>query len=139
MKNIINDEKFKLPELYFIAKLPIELGKDILLISLSAIRYMESDGNYTKIYTADKDASFHSSKNLKFYEVNLPAHSFIRVHNRFIVNVNYIKFIKRDHHWKLELHNGTQLNVSDEKKEILLQKLGLKYDSSDCNAEIYNP
>ncbi len=39
-------------------------------------------------------------------------------------------------HWKVELTNKTILNVSDEKKELLLKVLGLKYDKFDNNNEL---
>ena len=136
MKNITIDEKFKTPELYLITKLPIIIGKDVLLTSLSSVKYLESDGSYTKIHTTEKDVPILTSKNLKYYEVNLPTHSFIRIHKSFIVNINFVKYIRRDNHWKLELIDKIQLNVSDEKKEIILQKLGLKYESSEDNADM---
>jgi two-component system LytT family response regulator len=128
MKNITIDEKFKTKELYLITKLPIIIGKDVLLISLSTIRFLESDGNYTHIHTTEKETSILSSRNLKYYDVNLPKHSFIRIHKGFIVNIHFVKYIRRDNHWKLELIDKIQLNVSDEKKELILQTLGLKYE-----------
>ncbi|MCF8253066.1 MAG: LytTR family transcriptional regulator [Bacteroidia bacterium] len=61
-----------------------------------------------------------------FYEKILPPHSFLRIHNKFIVNLNQIQYIKRDNHWHVQLHDKSVLKLSDEKREILLQKLGLK-------------
>jgi two-component system LytT family response regulator len=128
MKNIVIDEKFKTPEFYTLAKLPVSAGKDIILIPLSSIIYIESDGSYSKIYNIENENFFHTCKNIGQYEKSLPPHSFVRIHSKFLVNVTYIKNIVRESHWKVGLINQIQLNVSDEKKEILLQKLGLNYE-----------
>lgn len=128
MKNITIDERFCTPELYFIAKFPILIGTDILLLPLSSIIFIESDGSYSKINSYDNSSVLYTSKSLKYYEERLPAHSFLRVHNQFIVNLHYIKFIRRGSHWKIELLNKFLLNISDDKKEILIKTLGLNYE-----------
>lgn len=105
-------------------------------MSLSSIICLESDGSYSKIVTNDNYLSIYTSKSLKYYEKLLPSHSFIRLHNKFIVNIHYVKYIRRGSHWKVELINKTILNVSDEKKKYLLKILGLKYERFDDNNEL---
>ncbi|MES2727449.1 MAG: LytTR family DNA-binding domain-containing protein [Bacteroidota bacterium] len=129
MKDLIVTDEFKSKEFYLLARLPILVGKDYLLIKLSSVMYIEADGCYSKVFTTQKETHFQTSKNLGYYEKIMPCHSFFRVHNKYVVNLNEIKMIQRDHHWSLVLTDKSIIRVSDDKKEILLKKLGLKFDS----------
>jgi DNA-binding LytR/AlgR family response regulator len=137
MKDLIITDEFKKPEMYFIARLPITTGvKETLLLKLSDVNFIEADGSYSKIFETNNSKPYHVSKNIGFYEKILPTHSFLRIHNRFIVNLNQIQYIKRENHWHVQLHDKSVLKLSDEKREILLQKLGLKTEPFDDLGEI---
>jgi len=133
MKDIVISDEYKKPELYYFAKLPIAVNSKLILIELHSIMYIEADSSYSKLYTTKKDDPFISSKNIGFFEKHLPNHSFLRIHNSYIINLNEIACIVREHRWQIELRNGKTMNVSDDKKNILLKKLGLENHDSLCD------
>ena len=137
MKDLIITDEFKKPEMYFIARLPITTSvKETLLLKLSDVNFIEADGSYSKIFETNNSMPYLVSKNIGFYEKILPPHSFFRIHKRFIANLNQIQHIKRDNHWHVQLQDKSVLKISDEKRDILLQKLGLKTDSFEELGEI---
>lgn len=136
MKNLIIIDEFKKPELFFIARLPIPTGsKEVLLLKLSNLNFIEADGSYSKIYSTSSPTPFHTSRNIGYYEKILPTHSFLRIHSKFIVNINQILYIKRENHWWVELVDKSAIKVSDDKRIELLKRLGLKTDSLDHSDE----
>jgi len=133
MKDIIISDEYKKPELYYLAKLPIAVNSKLMLIELHCIIYIEAYSSYSKIYTTKKDDPFLSSKNIGYFEKQLPNHSFLRIHNSYIINLNEITCILREHRWQIEIRNGKTINVSDDKKSELLKKLGLENHDSLCD------
>jgi two-component system LytT family response regulator len=65
------------------------------------------------------------NKSLLHFEQTLPK-SFLRIHDKHIVNINFIEKIICNNHWIVQLQNKEKLNVSDSKKAILIARLGLK-------------
>ena len=60
---------------------------------------------------------------LKEVEEMLQEHSFVRVHRSYLVNINEIeKYIKGEGGYLL-MTNGAMVDVSRNKKELLLRKL----------------
>jgi DNA-binding LytR/AlgR family response regulator len=130
MKNLVIIDEFRKQELFFIARLPIVTGtKEVLLLKLPELNFIEADGSYSRIYSINNKKPYHTSKNIGYYEKVLPAHSFLRIHSKFIVNLNQIQYIKSDNHWCVELMDKSIIKVSDDKRAELLKKLGLKPDS----------
>jgi len=56
------------------------------------ISYIESHGNYIKIYFANSDYQLIRSS-LKSINTELPSHFFCRIHNRYIVNLSKVTAI----------------------------------------------
>lgn len=72
----------------------IRINKKYIRISFGDIRYIESTGNYVKIFT---DAgSFLTSLTMKQLEQALPDHSFCRVNRGCIVSIHRIVSFDRD-------------------------------------------
>jgi two-component system, LytTR family, response regulator len=87
----------------------------ISFLKVSDIIYCESSGNYTTFYMSDGEKIL-SSKLLKDVEEMLHANSFARVHQRFLVNILYIKkYISQDG-GELILTNTARIPVSRFKK-----------------------
>ena len=64
-----------------------------------------------------------SSKTLKYYENLLPGIIFFRIHQKYLVNISFIKkYLKEDGGYVL-LKDESKLAVSRRKKEALLNKL----------------
>ncbi len=63
------------------------------------------------------------SRTLKEIEEMLEDHSFVRVHRSYLVNINEIeKYVKGEGGY-LVMSNGSSIDVSRSKKEVLLKRL----------------
>lgn len=86
-------------------------------IKLDDINYLEAQGDYVKIYMAEKTYSIHSS--LKSIEDKLPVKNFVRVHRSFIINIGKIDTIEGN---TLIIHKQF-VPVSDAYKSVLNKRM----------------
>jgi two-component system LytT family response regulator len=92
------------------------------LVEINSIISCSSNSNYTEFYLADKKKIL-VSRTLKEIEELLEGYAFMRVHNSHIVNLNAItKYIKGEGGY-LIMTDGSTVDVSRSRKEMLLQKL----------------
>ncbi|NUO02552.1 MAG: response regulator transcription factor [Saprospiraceae bacterium] len=91
----------------------------IEFINYEEIIYLEAEGNYVKIHTADNKPVV-MSKTLKDLEYKLPSRIFIRCHRSYIVNRNKIKKYNKGDGSSLTLSNGAQIPLSSGKKDDFL-------------------
>ncbi len=106
-------------------KLILRLQDSLQVIDLKELMFCQSDKGYTTFYLAN-GKSFIASKSLKDYETQLPANVFVRTHQSYCVNLNYVD--KYDKNGYVILHNGQSIPVSSRKKEgfvALLLKAGI--------------
>jgi len=97
------------------------LGKTLFIYPKDII-YCKSDGNYTTIYFSNGKKEILSKK-IKDIESIFKNKIFFRVHNSYLVNINYIaEYIKTDGQY-LVLENGSTIPVSRTKKATLLHLL----------------
>ena len=89
------------------------------LIPLNNIMYCESKSNYTNIYL-NNSQQILVSRTLKDIEELLNAEPFFRVHNSFLVNLQYAVRYIRGEGGSLVLNNDITVPVSRNKKEELL-------------------
>lgn len=102
-------------------RLAIPLVGKTIYVNLEEIIYCKSDGNYTEIFLENNQKEILSKK-LKEVEAQMNR-SFFRVHNSYLVNVNYIReFVKNEGNY-LILRDGTNIPVSRAKKNELLEFL----------------
>lgn len=76
-------------------------------IYLSDIRYIEVMGRNSYVHTSDK--IYHSKKQLKVWLKELELYHFYRIHNSYLVNIEYVYDIKFD---KVILKDGCELPLS---------------------------
>lgn len=89
-------------------------------INLKDIIYCEADRAYTHVHSVG-GRKLYISKTLRHMEEALCDYHFFRVHNSFIVNINFMqKYVKADGGYLL-LSNGKQVKVSRSKKEKLVR------------------
>lgn len=103
--------------------IPNNEGFDV--VNTKDIFYCEGEGNYTLIYLADKK-TYMSSKPIKEYESILPEDNFIRVHQKHIVNLNYVKKYLKGRGGTIIMKDGKNISVSQNKRTELSKAL-LKY------------
>jgi len=105
-----------------VSKIALPTMDGLLMIAIDAIISCESDSNYTIIFQKNKQKAI-VSRTLKEMEEILEDHAFLRVHNSFIVNLNEVnKYVKGEGGY-LIMSDGSTIDVSRSRKEMLLKKL----------------
>ena len=91
-------------------------------VPVDTIVSCSSSNNYTEFFLTDKKRLL-VSRTLKEVEDMLADHSFLRVHNSHVVNLNSItRYVKGEGGYLVMSDNST-VDVSRSRKEFLLQKL----------------
>jgi two-component system, LytTR family, response regulator len=96
-------------------------------IAAENILYCNAEGAYTTVHLIG-NKKFLVSKTLGDIEEMLPADIFQRIHHSTIVNMQHITNLIRSDGGYVLLDNGEKLMISKAKKDMLLQRLGLKKD-----------
>ncbi len=105
--------------------LPTSDGFEIFMID--KIIRCESDGCYTNFYFKDEQNPIMVSNNIGTYENLFSDLNFFRIHNRHLVNLNYVKKYTRRHGGFVIIKDSekTELKVSDRKKVNFLERMKL--------------
>ena len=105
-----------------IQRIALPTMEGLKLVPVDSIISCASEGNYTVFLMKDKQ-KIVVSRPLKEVEEMLEEYSFFRVHHSYIVNINEIdRFVKSDGGY-LIMSDGSSVDVSRSKKEMLLKKL----------------
>jgi two-component system, LytTR family, response regulator len=98
------------------------------LIMVDQIVHCEANDNYTHFYLKNGN-KVTASRTLKEIEDQLEEFSsFLRIHHSFIVNLNEAnKYVRGDGGY-LIMNNGSTINVSRRRKELLLKKFNTSGD-----------
>lgn len=99
------------------SKLILSLQDSFQVVDLNELLYCESDKGYTSFYCSDKK-KYLASKTLKEFEDRLLKANFVRPHQSFMVNLNFID--KYDKSGVIYLKNGKKIPVSSRKKDAFL-------------------
>ena len=101
-----------------INKVALPLNKKTVFVNLDDIIYCKSDGNYTTVYLIN-DEEYLLSKIIKEVQEIINSKHFIRIHQSYLVNINFVKeYIKSDGYY-LVLQNGTSIPVSKANRGFL--------------------
>lgn len=95
----------------------LSLQDSFQVINLKELLFCESDKGYTTFYL-DNGKKYIVSKTLKEFEERLSESYFIRPHQSYIVNLNFID--KYDKAGVIHLQTGQKIPVSSRKKERFL-------------------
>lgn len=110
-------------------KIAIASQQGYELVSFYDILYLEAANTYTIFYFID-GSKLISTRNLGFYEQELIAEAFFRVHQSYIVNLNMVKsYIKADDGYVVMV-TGKTIKVSRSKKEDLVDFFKLQKQNS---------
>lgn len=103
-------------------KITLSIDGAILFIEISDVIYCKSDGNYCEIFLNSRDKKLIITQKIKYMEELLPGDGFMRVHNSYLVNLNYVTlYHKAD--GLITLKNGKEIPVSRQKKTTFLDKI----------------
>ncbi|RYY23358.1 MAG: response regulator transcription factor [Chitinophagaceae bacterium] len=108
-----------------ITKIAIPTMEGLQLLAADSIISCESHSNYTYLFLKDK-RKITASRGLKEIEEILEDYPFVRIHNSHLVNINEVdKYIKGEGGY-LIMSDGSSINVSRSRKDLLLKKLSLR-------------
>lgn len=107
---------------HLFSKIAIPTMEGLQMVAVDSIIHCASDSNYT-ILTLKDQSKVIASRTLKEIEELLEDYSFARVHHSSVVNLNEVcKYIKGEGGY-LIMSDGSSVNVSRSRKEMLLKKL----------------
>lgn len=100
--------------------LGIPVSGKILFVNSNDILYLKADGSYTQIVKKD-NSTLLVSRNLKSFEENLEFDKkFMRIHKSYIVNTKFINAIIKSNGGSVELMNGEEIPISNDKQSELM-------------------
>lgn len=101
-------------------KIVINVDGKLLFLDIDEILFVESDGNYSTIFTEDGQKTVITKKLKEVNEI-LPDNYFFRIHNSFIINLTKIKeFIKNEGY--VVLQSKHKIPVARQRKSDFLEK-----------------
>lgn len=100
-------------------KITLTSQKGLTFVEPSHILYCESSGNYTTFFLVNQD-QIVVSKQIGSFEKKLEVHSIIRVHDRYLVNLQHVTNYLRGNGGFLVLNNGKEIPVSARRKNELM-------------------
>lgn len=106
-------------------RIVVKDGSEISIIPVDDVHYIEAQNDYVDIFTTN--GKFLKKQTMSHYEETLPANRFVRIHRKYILNINQL--VKIDKYGKetytVKLKNGAVLTVSASGYTNLKQVLGL--------------
>jgi DNA-binding LytR/AlgR family response regulator len=99
----------------------IRANNKLVKILYKDVYYIESVGDYIKVFTSEPSLLSHSS--MKAIESKLPPDQFVRIHSGYIVSINAVKAVDGQ---VVELFNGISLPIAKSRKEALFTALQIK-------------
>lgn len=103
-------------------KVVIPIPKGLKIISVSEIMFLRASGVYAEIILSNDEVQI-VSKGLKYFEEAMGEFGLIRVHDSYIVNLQYVDRYLRGRGGDIILKNGEEIPVSRSKKDRLLKLL----------------
>ena len=88
-------------------------------ISYTEVIYCEADGRYTRIHLRTNKC-ITVARHLKEFEEKLPKDIFFRIHNSYLVNLNFATGLDKSNKNHLIVNNNNKLSVSRRKMKLLM-------------------
>ncbi|WP_316783462.1 LytTR family DNA-binding domain-containing protein [Pedobacter frigiditerrae] len=100
-------------------QISIKSDKKSILIDVDNIQYLESLGNYVKVY---QDLKFLlTARTLSSFEEQLPAENFIRIHKSYLLNKKFVHYAEGN---CIYLKNGSELPIGKNFRQIVKDWIG---------------
>lgn len=104
-------------------RIAIPTMEGLLLLEIKEILYCESENNYTCFHLLN-EKKITTSKTLKKTEEHLTGNKdFFRIHNSFLINLNYVSRYVKGKGGEIIMSNGKSLPVSRTKKKEFIELL----------------
>lgn len=98
------------------ARIYIKSDKKQVQLELDEVYYLESVGNYVKVWGAQK--FLLTPRTLSSFEEQLPAETFVRIHKSYILNKKFVHYIEGN---VIRLKNGRELPLGKSYKHVIKQ------------------
>ena len=102
-------------------KIALPTMQGLQFIKIEQICYCESNGNYT-IFFLSNNSKIMVSRQLGEYEKLLSPDTFVRIHDKHLINLSCIKEYIKGSGGEVILEDGTRLTVAARRKEELLSR-----------------
>jgi DNA-binding LytR/AlgR family response regulator len=96
----------------------------IVRVDINSIRYIEAMSEYLRIACDDRDKPVIVLLSMKKIEDYLPSERFMRIHRSYIINLNKISEVKKNH---VILNDGSSMPIGDNYKEPFMNYLNAKF------------
>ncbi|MCB9300413.1 MAG: response regulator transcription factor [Lewinellaceae bacterium] len=94
----------------------IKADKRLIQVELTEVYFLESYGNFVKVWLAD---TFHlTARTLSGFEAELPESDFFRIHKSYIINRKYIRYVEGN---TLALKNDKTLPIGKNYRQGFMQ------------------
>lgn len=103
-------------------KLVLRTAEALHLVNVTNIIYCKSDNSYTTFYLSNAN-DIIVSKSIKEFATFLEDYYFVRPHQSYLVNIQYISKIDKSDGGFIILNNGKEIPVSTRRKQHLLNIL----------------
>lgn len=103
-------------------RLALPTAEGVYIVDKAQIIRVEAMSNYSVFLLSDAK-KIVVSKTLKEYETVLDDIHFMRINRSVIINLDYVVKYRKGDGGTLELSDGAEIEVSPQKKEVLLQRL----------------
>lgn len=103
-------------------KIVLKTVDSIHVVQLQDIMYCEADQGYTSFYLSDQ-SRIMVARTLGYYDELFANHNFIRIHQSYLVNINYIQKYDKSGQGNVVLKDKINIPVSSRKKEHLMKLL----------------
>lgn len=100
-------------------KLTIPQLNEVKFICISQILYLNALSNYTEINLISGN-KITCSKTLKYFEQKLVDTHLIRIHDKYIINTEFVISISKNRTWVLRLGNDLMFPISDSYKSEVI-------------------
>lgn len=104
-------------------RIAIPTLEGLQFIKVEEIIYLEASINYTHIFLMDSH-KYTVCRTLKDFEDMLPAENFLRIHNSYVINKNFVEKYIRGDGGQVVMSNGSMLDVAKRKKHEFLKAIG---------------
>ena len=109
-----------------LVKLPVEKGQGVVLLDPADAVYLQADGHYTTVHTAE--GAFFCALSLSELEARLDPRGFVRTHRGFIVNLRHAQAVERQDGravFVMAAPGAPRVPVSRARSEALKKRLAL--------------
>lgn len=106
-----------------VTKIAVPSGNSLIFIDTNKISYIKGEGSYAEVFCINGTKNL-VSRNLKnFEDILYIDNRFLRVHKSYIVNLMQVVSFNKSDGGSLFLEDRSQIPISSEKTQILLEKI----------------